>query len=290
MIKLILTLGVLICFLASCQVNEIRNISLEGELFAKNLVSVRYDLPDKSATTEFNWYISPSLDGEWKILQGIWTDEIILLTSYAGSYLKCEISCTLKTGETITASVVSEVPVEFKGNPNTDWFRNAGYGIMVHFLKPIYAPEGSAKDWNSVVYGFDSEVFAEQAEKAGAGFVLFTLGQNSGYYCSPNSVYDSVMGVQPGVLCSDRDLPMDLMHELGIRNIPLLLYLPSNPPISNKLVAEKFRYSYKKDTATSQYNQPILEAMIREWGLRYGNGVKGWWFDGLYSWNGIPLS
>jgi hypothetical protein len=27
--------------------------------------------------------------------------------------------------------------------------------------------------------------------------------------------------------------------------------------------------------------------MIKEWSLRYGTGVKGWWFDGLYSWNGI---
>ncbi|MFT7035653.1 MAG: hypothetical protein ACJA2S_004177 [Cyclobacteriaceae bacterium] len=66
-----------------------------------------------------------------------------------------------------------------------------------------------------------------------------------------------------------------------------MLYLPSNPPISNELVSEKLKYSYKKDSATSQFNQPILESMIREWSLRYGQGVKGWWFDGLYSWNGI---
>ena len=77
------------------------------------------------------------------------------------------------------------------------------------------------------------------------------------------------------------------MKELDKYNIGLILYLPSNPPISNKLVSEKFKYSYKKDSATSQYNQPILEDMIREWSLRYGKGLKGWWFDGLYSWNAI---
>jgi hypothetical protein len=80
---------------------------------------------------------------------------------------------------------------------------------------------------------------------------------------------------------------MDLIKELDKYNIALILYLPSNPPISNKLVSEKFKYSYKKDSATSQYNQPILEDMIREWSLRYGKGLKGWWFDGLYSWNAI---
>lgn len=27
--------------------------------------------------------------------------------------------------------------------------------------------------------------------------------------------------------------------------------------------------------------------MIKEWCLRYADGVKGWWFDGLYAWNDI---
>jgi len=117
--------------------------------------------------------------------------------------------------------------------------------------------------------------------------VMFTLGQNSGYYCSPNATFDSIVGVNPGDLCSLRDLPMDLIGALEEHNIPLILYLPGNPPVGNKLVCEKFQYPFKNDSATSQYNQPILETMIREWSLRYGDGVKGWWFDGLYSWNSI---
>ena len=118
---------------------------------------------------------------------------------------------------------------------------------------------------------------------------MFTLGQNSGYYCSPNATFNKIVGVKPGELCSNRDLPRDLMEELKKYNIPLILYLPSNPPVANKLVSEKFRYVYGngKDSATSQYNQPILEDMIREWSQRYGEGVKGWWFDGLYSRNAI---
>ena len=62
--------------------------------------------------------------------------------------------------------------------------------------------------------------------------------------------------------------------------------MPSNPPVKNELVSEKFHYPLK-DTATSQYNQPMVESMIREWSLRYGSGVKGWWFDGLYQHNNI---
>jgi hypothetical protein len=158
---------------------------------------------------------------------------------------------------------------------------------MVHYLSSNIVQDKGSKEWNDAVDSFNTDDFALKASEAGAGFIMFTLGQNSGYYCSPNAAFDSIVGTSPGDLCSNRDLPMDLIKSLKKYNIPVILYLPSNPPISNKLVSEKFRYSYGKDSATSQYNQPILESMIREWSLRYGTDVKGWWFDGLYSWNSI---
>lgn len=275
------------CLLLSCRTAEIKNVALEGDLYAKNLIEMRCDLPDQAEDPDYSWYLAASPDGEWEEIQGIWTDEIILLTSYVDNYLKCEISCRINSNELITASVISSHPVEYRGNPNTDWFRDAGFGIMVHYLKPVIVPEGGPKEWNDAVNSFDVEKFASQAKDAGVGFVMFTLGQNSGYYCSPNSTFDSIVGVKPGELCSNRDLPLDLIGALGKHNIPLILYLPGNPPVGNKMVCEKFQYPFKNDSATSQYNQPILENMIREWSLRYGDGVKGWWFDGLYSWNSI---
>jgi len=286
--KNMLYLSALFCFLLSCETSEIKKVSLEGDLYAKNLVNVQCELPEQAENTQYSWYISPTPDGDWEKLPGIWTDEIVLLTSYVDKYLKCDITYSVKeSDEKITASVISSNPVEYKGNPNTDWFRDAGYGIMIHYLKPAIVPEGGAKEWNDAVNSFDVEKFANQAKEAGVGFVMFTLGQNSGYYCAPNATFDSVVGVKPGELCSNRDLPLDLIKELNKHNIPLILYLPSNPPVGNKLVSEKFNYPYKNDSATSQYNQPILEGMIREWSKRYGNNVKGWWFDGLYSWNSI---
>ena len=274
--------------LAACREQKIENMKIDGDHYAKNLVTVSFDSPADYFAPEYTWYISSSQGGEWEKLPGIWTNEIVLLTSYAGKYLKCEISVCKKNSEKrLSAAVISQHPVEFKGNANSDWFHDAGFGIMLHFLKPIFAPDGGAKEWNDAVNSFDTEKFAAQANAAGAGFIMFTLGQNSGDYCSPNATFDSIVGVKPGDLCSTRDLPMDLIQSLKKYDIPLILYLPSNPPISNKLVSEKFRYSYKKDTATSQFNQTILENMIREWSLRYGSGVKGWWFDGLYDWNGI---
>jgi hypothetical protein len=272
----------------SCQISGTRNLFFEGELIAKNLISVQQNLPARAVNTEYSWFIAPSADGEWTKLDGIWTNEIVLLTSYVGSYIRCDVSYSIEGADkSNTVSVVSERPVEYRGNPNTDWFRDAGYGIMAHYLKEAIVPDGGLAEWNEAVNSFDVEKFAEQAHSANAGYVMFTLGQNSGYYCAPNAAFDKALGIKPGDLCSDRDLPMDLIRALKKYDIPLILYLPCNPPVNNPLVSEKFIYSYKKDSATSQFNQPILEEMIREWSLRYGGDAKGWWFDGLYPLNNI---
>jgi hypothetical protein len=283
-----IVLFILLFFQVACTKSKIQNIHFEGDLIAKQITTALYNLPSGYISPEISWYISNSPEGEWEKLQGIWTNQVVLLTSYVGKYLKFEISVkSEKSGEKLVASLISSGPVEYKGNPNTDWFHDAGFGIMVHYLKPIFAPDGGSKEWNDAVNSFDADKFAGQVSEAGAGFVMFTLGQNSGDYCSPNAAFDSVVGVKPGELCSNRDLPMDIIKALKKYNIPLILYLPSNPPVSNRLVSEKFRYSFGKDSATSQYNQAILESMIREWSLRYGPDVKGWWFDGLYEWNAI---
>ena len=271
----------------SCKNEQIKNLRFEGDMIAKQILTASYDIPEGYSAPEISWYISTNPDSAWEKLQGIWTDEIVLLTSYEGRYIKCEISCTSAKRGTLTGSLVSASSVEVKGNPATDWFHDAGFGIMLHYLSSNIVPGSGSKEWNDAVNSFDAEKFALSASEAGAGFVMFTLGQNSGYYCSPNAAFDSIVAIKPGELCSNRDLPMDVIRELNKYNIPLILYLPSNPPISNKLVSEKFMYSFGKDSATSQYNQPLLEKMIREWSLRYGTNVKGWWFDGLYSWNGI---
>ena len=286
--KHLIPLLLLSSIIISCRYEKIRNLKFEGDLVAKQILKVNFEIPDGYSVTGISWFISESPDSAWEALPGIWTDEIVILTSYKGKYLKSEILCSSNTREKIiSASLISKKTVEVNGNSNTDWFHDAGYGIMVHYLSSNIVQDKGSKEWNDAVDSFDTDDFASKANEAGAGFVMFTLGQNSGYYCSPNAAYDSIVGTAPGELCSRRDLPLDLIQSLKKYNIPVILYLPSNPPISNRLVSEKFRYSYGKDSATSQYNQPLLEKMIREWSLRYGTDVKGWWFDGLYAWNGI---
>jgi hypothetical protein len=141
-------------------------------------------------------------------------------------------------------------------------------------------------EWNAVVDGFDAENFARQCHEAGVGYVMWALGQNDGFYNSPNAAYDEICNVSAGRLCSLRDLPADIIKALKQYGIKFMFYLPGNPPYNNPIATPAFGYTLLKDTPTSQDTQEKLERVIREWSLRYGKDLCGWWFDGMYN-NGI---
>ena len=269
-------------FIISCRnTTVINDVLFEGELYAKNTIGVTFSTTIPDVSVNFQWSVANTPSGEWKTLQGIHTQNIVLLMDYAGKYLKCELTA-LKNGEKVaTTEIISKTPIADRGNPNTDWFRDAGLGLMVHFLKGENT-EGGSKEWNEIVDGFDVELFAGQCKESGVNYVLWALGQNDGYYNSPNAAYDKIVGVQAGDLCSKRDLPADLIRALKQKGIKFMFYLPGNPPISNEEVTKKFQYTFRKDSPTSQFTQECWEAVIREWSLRYGKDLYGWWFDGMY--------
>ena len=97
--------------------------------------------------------------------------------------------------------------------PKTDWFKNAGWGVFLSYLdEPASGMEvstTSVEAWSKRVDGFDVDVLARQLHSVGAGYVCLTIGQNSGFYCSPNATYDGFVGIAPGK-CSRRDLIADL--------------------------------------------------------------------------------
>ena len=76
----------------------------------------------------------------------------------------------------------------------TDWFRDAKWGVMTHYLGAPPSSKGgaelTAEMWNKQVDGFDVAGLVNQLASTGAKYVLFTIGQNSGHYCSPNATYD----------------------------------------------------------------------------------------------------
>ena len=158
------------------------------------------------------------------------------------------------------------------------WFKNAKFGVFVHYL-------GGCPTWNDKVDSFNVEEFARQIQQTGAGYVIFTLGQNSGYYCSPNSAYEKYAGYKIGERCSKRDLPMEIAVALAKYRIRLMLYLPSRSPQKDKQAMAGLHDVHERQPAPQQFTQCWSE-IIREWSLRYGKKVSGWWFDGSYNTTG----
>src|SRR5690242_11245930 len=74
------------------------------------------------------------------------------------------------------------------------WMKEAKFGVMTHYLQDWLSQTENLtidiKKWNELVDHFNTDRLAESVKATGAGYLIFTIGQNSGYYVSPNKVYD----------------------------------------------------------------------------------------------------
>ncbi len=163
------------------------------------------------------------------------------------------------------------------------WMQEARWGVMTHYLadwkaRELNEPMTVAK-WNEMIGHFDVEGLAEQLKAVGAGYYLVTIGQNSGYYLSPNATYDRLVGIRPSK-CSRRDLIAGLYTAMHKRGIKLMVYLPAGAPGGDATARQALQWQ------TGPYRnrefQLKWEQVIREWSTRWGRNVAGWWFDGCY--------
>jgi len=180
-------------------------------------------------------------------------------------------------------------PAEQVKHADTGWFMAARCGAFTHYLT---GAETSPDDWNRRVDSFDTEALAESLVFAGTKYYFITIGQNSGHYCAPNETYDSLVRINPSK-CSKRDLISDLYDSLGPRGIKLLVYLPSGAPASDPEAVKKLKWEWGFKGGWPSWNtkrtgkrliefQKMWEAVIREWSLRWGKKICGWWIDGCY--------
>ena len=161
-------------------------------------------------------------------------------------------------------------------NRNTDWLKEAHYGVLMHFL-PADA-KGLA-----LVNQFDVKALAGQLEAIGAKYLILTLGQYAGYYNAPNANYDKRVGYAPGERCATRDLPLELYSELRPKGIKLMLYLTCQVGCQDGRAQEAFGLPRgpKEQPLDQDFAEKWAE-VIQEWSDRYGDKVSGWWFDGGY--------
>lgn len=180
-----------------------------------------------------------------------------------------------------------------QGSRRADWMQNPRYawGVMTHYLADwqarVHKLEMNVDQWNKMVDGFDVEGIAKRLEQVGAGHYQLSIGQNSGYYLSPNAVYDKIVGIEPGK-CSRRDLVADFYEPLHKRDIKLMVYLPSGAPAQDD--AAKAALKWQNGPYPNTNFQRKWEQIIAEWSRRWGRKVEGWWFDGCYFANSMYRS
>ena len=176
----------------------------------------------------------------------------------------------------------------------TAWFKNAKWGVFTHYMADTVLQNATVDTWNEAVNNFDVQGLADQLKATGAGYYIITLGQNSGFYCSPNATYDKYVGISPSK-CSTRDLIADLYEALRPRGIVLMVYLPAGAPDRDPAAVSALEWKpgkhprWDKTPVPPGEEDPRLESfqrkwedVIREWSLRWGTKVAGWWFDGCY--------
>ena len=176
---------------------------------------------------------------------------------------------------------------------DTAWFRRAGWGVFTHYLTK---PTTSADEWNRQVDACDVAALAEQIASVGARYLFFTIGQGSGHYCAPNATYDRYAGISPSK-CSRRDLISDLYAAMQPRGVELLAYVPADGPWADPEARKGLgitahwsddpSFDWGPGAQWAKFRLPEFqrrwEDVCRDWSLRFGRKVRGWWVDGAYA-------
>lgn len=167
----------------------------------------------------------------------------------------------------------------------TEWMRRGRYGLMVHWLAPGPPPEHGEPviDLNRAVDAFNLTRFLDDFGASGADWLIFTLGQNSGYYASPNATLDRLVGPGHG---SRRDLAGEIARGVHKQGRRFIAYLPAEVNAQSEDIHRGFAWN----PADQSEFQHRYTSFIREYAVRYGKDLDGWWFDGCYTWPVFPNS
>jgi alpha-L-fucosidase len=183
-----------------------------------------------------------------------------------------------------------------QASTKTDWFKNAKYGLLVHYLFGLQNGKepwnlGKVTSWDSCVNSFNVKKFAFDVAQTGAGYVIFTTQQNSQYFSCPNTTFERITGYPRGTATPRRDLINEIATALRARGIALMLYVTGNGPFvdgkSMKALTrnkEKMRRD-KTFGDVLEVNKDFLDSwslILKDISLRYKEKVKGWWVDGAY--------
>ena len=157
-----------------------------------------------------------------------------------------------------------------------DWMHDGTFGVMVHYLitPPGETREERSAAFNRTVDGFDLDHFIGQVVSTGADWLIFTIGQNTGYYCSPNAFLDAAL---PGHT-SRRDLLLEIAERIDAAGKRFIAYLPAE--IAQQ--SDEMRAAFGRDAGEISVFQERCESFVRDYALKLGPLLDGWWYDGCW--------
>ena len=163
------------------------------------------------------------------------------------------------------------------------------WGVFNHYLygAPSQTDKSTAADpdWNRRVETVDVERIARTLHETGAGYYFITVMQGRKYMLAPNETYDRIAGTKPGEACARRDLILELALALKRYDIDLYLYYTGDGPHIDEEIGAKFGFVAPRTNVSMEFVQN-WSAVLKEYAVRYGDLVKGWWIDGCYEWFG----
>jgi hypothetical protein len=172
------------------------------------------------------------------------------------------------------AAVFAATPIETKkpdGTPNrAAWMAQGTFGMMTHYL---ISPKGSrpqerTAELNRIVDQFDLARYMKQFDQTGADWLIFTLGQGTGYLSSSNGFIDRL----EGGYTPHRDLMGEIAKALHHRGKRLIVYLPGAHAAADPMV--KRLLGLGTDGYAERHNE-----FIRDYSIKLGRLGSGWWFD-----------
>jgi len=130
---------------------------------------------------------------------------------------------------------------------NTDWMHKARWGMMTHFLADFTDVQGATEEdnqkfwrdwdagirsgsvpdvskkvsieqWNRRVDSVNAQALAGRIADTGAGYLILTIGQTAGFFCSPNATYDRLLAMEHSRL-SRRDLIADIAARIDAHSV-----------------------------------------------------------------------
>ena len=272
----------------------------------------------------------PTTIDQWRAVQGLDKTSLVARGGLVNAITRDMLLTLQipESAKDFRAKGVGEIDFDYAGNPYPGWGRSVLPGPFQSFewtkegmefsLNPFERPEpppirvqlgpcnGAVKwmqgktgafmhylfgaDGFKTIDKFDVNGVVAQLVDMKADYFCLTLGQNSGYYLSPNDVYEAIAGYPKASRCTPRDVPAEFIKALKPHGIKFMLYLPCQTPNRDAQAAARFgfgesaKYGDRKLTPEGVVN---WAKVIEVWSRRYGKDVSGWWFDGAYEWLGF---